>query len=74
MNKTVTVKYGIDQFTTEVPNEYTIGDLKADERIKTAVGCGDNINALIDGVAQNDTVLVPNLSCVKFETKANVKG
>ena len=74
MNKTITVKYGVDQFTTEVPTEFTVGQLKADDKIQTALGFGDNINVLIDGVAQEDNVVVPSLACLKVETAANKKG
>lgn len=72
--KTITVKYSIDQFQTEVDDGLTVGQLKADEKIRTALGFGDNINVLIDGVAQNDAVNIPNLACLKVETAANKKG
>lgn len=77
--KTITVKYGVDQFTTEVPDDFTIGQLKSENnehglRIRMALGHGDNVNALIDGVTQNDNVTVPALGCVKIETAANKKG
>lgn len=77
--KTITVKYGIDQFTTEVPDDFTIGQLKDDNnehgsRIRVALGHGDNVNALVDGVTQGDGVQIPPLSCVKIETAANKKG
>lgn len=72
--KTITVKYGIDQFQTEVEDSYTVGQLKEDARLQTALGYGDNVNVLIEGVAQNDSVVVPNLACLKVETAANKKG
>jgi hypothetical protein len=74
MNKTITVKYGPDSFSPEVPTGFTVGDLKNDERIQTALGFGDNINVLIDGVVQGDGVVIPPLACVKVETAANQKA
>ena len=74
MNKTITVKYGPDSFTTEVPASFTVGDIKKDAKIQTALGFGDNINVLIDGVVQGDGVVIPSLACIKVETAANQKA
>ena len=72
--KTITVKYSIDQFQTEVEDGFTVGQLKADEKLQNALGYGDNVNVLVDGVAQNDSVVIPNLCSLKVETAANKKG
>lgn len=74
MNKTITVKYGVDQFTSEVDAGYTVGQLKEDDKFQTALGYGDNVNVLIEGVAQGGCVNIPNGAVVKIETAANTKA
>ena len=70
-----TVKYGIDEVTKN-PTEGnpTIGQIRQDENLQAALGFGDNINLLINGVAQNDGVSVPDGAVVTIETAANQKA
>lgn len=72
--KTITVKYGVDIVTKQVEAGMTIADLKENEGIQAALGFGDNINCLINGVAQCDDVNIPDGATVKIETAANRKA
>lgn len=72
--KNITIKYGVDQLTKQVDADFTVSDLKADDAIRAGLGYGDNINVLINGVAQNDCVNIPDGAVVTIETAANTKA
>lgn len=70
----VTIKYGVESLTKTYPSTPTIGQITSDPSIRAALGFGDNVNALINGVAQPSTVGVPENSVVVIETAANRKA
>lgn len=69
-----TVKYGVDSVSRERECAPTICQIRTDENIRAALGFGDNVNLLIGGVAQGDSVVVPDGSVVTVETAANQKA
>jgi hypothetical protein len=73
-NMKYTVKYGVDSITKENQPSTTIGNIRENCDIAAALGFGDNINLLINGVAQEDGVLVPDGATVVVETAANQKA
>jgi hypothetical protein len=70
----ITVKYGMDTHVLESISAPTIGALKTNETLKAVLGFGDNVRALIDGVEQPNTLLVPADSVVRLETACNTKA
>lgn len=70
----VTIRYGIDSITKQFTVPVTIGSLKNDASVRAALGFGDNVKALINGVEMGDDVVVPNGATVVFETRANTKA
>ena len=72
--KTITVKYGVDQITKQVPDDYTFGDLQDSDQFKAALGYGDKTKALVDGIEQNRDTVVPAGATVRIETAANTKA
>jgi hypothetical protein len=70
----ITVKYGVDSHVLESINPPTIGSVKSNATLKAVLGFGDNVRALIDGVEQPNTLLVPFGSTVLLETACNEKA
>ncbi|PZN72067.1 MAG: hypothetical protein DM484_25030 [Candidatus Methylumidiphilus alinenensis] len=72
--KTITVKYGVDQITKQVEDDFTFGDLQASDSFKAALGFGDNTKTLVDGIEQNRDTIIPAGTTVRIETAANTKA
>lgn len=72
--QTVTVRYGIETLTKSFTIPVTIGQLRCNQDIRAALGYGDNVKFLIDGVEQGDDVVVANGGVVVVETRANTKA
>lgn len=72
--KVVTVNFGSRQFQGPVPDNYSVGDLKADEGIRMTLGCSDNVRAMRAGVVQGDHAQVNEGDSFRFETACNEKG
>jgi len=72
--KTITVKYGVDEFTKQVDADFTFGDLQDSDSFKAALGFGDKTKALVDGIEQNRDTVIPAGSTVRIETAANTKA
>jgi hypothetical protein len=74
MNKKITIVHGVSSLTKEVPAGYTFGELRSDPTIRAALGTSDNVRALLDGTAMNDTAVIPPDVFVRLETATNVKA
>jgi len=72
--KSITVKYGVDQITKQVENDFTFGDLQESDTFKAALGFGDNTKALVEGIEQNKETVIPANATVRIETAANTKA
>jgi hypothetical protein len=72
--KTITVKYGVDQITKQVEDDFTFGDLQDSDMFKAALGFGDNTKTLVDGIEQNRDTIIPAGTTVRIETAANTKA
>jgi hypothetical protein len=72
--KNITVKYGVDSFTKQVEEGFTFGDLEASDSFKAALGFGDNVKALVDGIEQDKRTVIPAGATVRLETAANTKA
>jgi hypothetical protein len=71
----ITVKYGIDQINKHFSNDSaTISDLTTDYEVRSALGYGDNVRALINGVEQPGHALIPDGAIIVIETRANSKA
>jgi len=70
----VTVKFGSEVISKNVPFGTTIGQLINDPDLRATLGYGDNTRALINGVEQPNSAVVPNGAIVKVETRANSKA
>jgi hypothetical protein len=72
--KSITVKYGVDSINKQVEDDFTFGDLPASDSIKAALGFGDNVKALVDGIEQDKATIIPPGTSVRLETAANTKA
>lgn len=72
--KQITVQYGSQKLTREVPDNFTIGQVKSDSHFKAGLGFGDNVNGLIDGVIMGNDVEVEEDEVVVVETACNTKA
>ncbi len=72
--KTITVKYGVDEITKQVEDDFTFGDLQGSDTFKAALGFGDNTKSLVDGIEQNRDTVIPANATVRIETAANTKA
>jgi hypothetical protein len=72
--KTITVKYGVDQLSKQVEDNYTFGDVQASDSFKAALGFGDNTKTLVDGIEQSRDTIIPAHATVRVETAANTKA
>jgi len=70
----VTIRYGVDSInkTFEIP--VTIGGIRRNTEIRAALGYGDNIKLLINGIEMPDDAVVPNDGTVVVETRSNSKA
>lgn len=72
--KTITVKYGVDSVTKQVEDSFTFGDLQDSDSFKAALGFGDRTKALVDGIEQDRSTVIPAGATVRLETSANTKA
>jgi hypothetical protein len=72
--KTITVKYGVDSVSKQVESDFTFGDLAASDAFKAALGFGDNVKALVNGIEQAKDTRIPDDATVRLETAANTKA
>lgn len=72
--KSITVKYGVAVITKEVEDDFTFGDLQESDSFKAALGFGDRTKALIDGIEQERSTVIPAGATVRLETAANTKA
>lgn len=70
----VIIRYGVERMEKQYEVPVTVGDLRRDGSIKAGLGFGDNVNFLVNGVAQGDSFIVPNGAVVSVEVKANTKA
>jgi hypothetical protein len=81
----VKIKYGSSVLVKDMPECTTIGDLKADDGLRAALGYGDNVNATYCGVVLSDNVPAPaytgdqeadpsSRGAIIMETACNVKA
>jgi len=70
----VTVRYGLDQHSVSIPLESRFGDLVHNSELRAALGYGDNIKLLVNGVEMPMDAKVPTGSYVTAETAANSKA
>jgi hypothetical protein len=72
--KNITIRYGSDIREVTVESSTTVAQLLADSTNRVVLGYGDNVQALIGGIAQPGDVVVPSGSTVVIENKANSKA
>ena len=72
--KKITVEYGVDSITKQVDSGFTFGDLQECDSFKAALGFGDNTKALVNGIEQSRTTVIPDGATVRLETAANTKA
>ena len=72
--KTITVQYGVDTITKQVDASMTFGDLQESDQFKAALGYGDNTKALVNGIEQSRSTIIPENATVRLETAANTKA
>jgi hypothetical protein len=72
--KNITVKYGVDSITKQVEDDFTFGDLQESDMFKAALGFGDRTKALVEGIEQDRTTVIPAGATVRLETAANTQA
>jgi hypothetical protein len=69
--KDVTARYGVDSITKQVEDDFTFGELQESDSFKAALGFGDNTKALVDGIEQHRSTVIPPGTTVRLETAAH---
>ena len=72
--KNITVKYGVDSITKQVDDDFTFGELQDSDTFKAALGFSDRTKALVDGIEQDRSTVIPAGASVRLETAANSKA
>lgn len=70
----ITVKYGCDQISKSFDAAPTVAELKENDSLQAALGYGDNVRVLMNGVALSDGTTIPSGAVVTIETAANEKA
>lgn len=70
----VTVRYGLEQETVEVPDGSRFRDLRGNPNLRASLGFGDNVKFLLNGVEMPGDATVPYGAYVTVETAANQKA
>lgn len=73
-NVAITVKYGVESIQKLFPSPVTVAQLKASTSVRAALGYGDNVNVVLDGVVLSDNTEIPNGTTVTIETRCNSKA
>lgn len=71
---TLLVKYGADKFEFSYEPPMTVGQLKTNSRVRAALGFGDNVRVMVNGIVQPDNATLPETCTVIVETACNMKA
>lgn len=74
MTTQVTVRFGVDSVTRTFDHAVSVGDVRRDTGIKAALGYGDSVRCLMNGIALTDDALLPSGASLTIETAANTKA
>lgn len=69
----IKIKYGVDAFEKEFSTPPTVHQIKTDQRIKAALGFGDNIRVLVNDIEMDNDAVIPETE-VRIETACNQKA
>ena len=72
--KSITIRYGADKIEKVVPYGATFESIRHNGSIKAALGFGDNIRMLVNGVSMPMEASISNGSEVVIETACNSKA
>jgi len=72
--KEIIIQMGTERISRQFASEATVGQVVQDANVRSILGYGDNIRALILGVKQEFGTVAPAGSTIKVETKANTKN
>jgi hypothetical protein len=70
----ITIKYGLDSISKTFTQPVYVRDIKANASVRAALGFGDNIRVLMNGVELPDGAQLSNGSLVIIETACNTKA
>lgn len=70
----ITVCYGSQRLTREVPEGYMVSNLKSDAAFKAGLGFGDNVNVLQDAVQMDNDTEFDDGDVAVVETACNTKA
>lgn len=70
----VTVRYGLEQETVQLPMNSRFADIRDNMSLRASLGYGDNIKLLVNGVEMPMDAIVPSGCFVTAETAANSKA
>lgn len=70
----VNVQFGGEKIPRSYEEGTKVGQILTDYELKSVMGWGDNVRALIQGVEQPVTALLPDGVTVVVETRANSKA
>lgn len=74
MTTRVTVGFGMEEYTKTFDRAVTVGDVRRDINVKSALGFGDSVRVLMNGIALSDDAVVPSGARLQVETAANTKA
>ena len=72
--KNITVMYGPQEATYDFPDQFNVGQVIRDPRVKATLGYGDNITVLEDGASMPLESFAEDGTTLTVETAANRKA
>lgn len=69
-----TIRFGSEVYTRTYNEGTTFQEVLSDHDLKVVAGWGDNVRALVCGVEQPLTAIVPDGATIVVETRANTKA
>ena len=70
----INIRYGIETASRYVADGTTVGQVIADPSVKTELGYGDNVRALMDGVEVPTSTVPSENATIVVEVRANQKA
>jgi len=72
--KEIIIKCGSETYSRMFAQEATIGQIVNDPNVRSQLGYGDNVRALVSGVEQPLDTIVSAGTTIRVETRANTKA
>jgi hypothetical protein len=70
----ITIEHGMQSVTVSRPDGTTVGSVINDPNIRSVIGSGDNVSALVEGAAVDPSYVLEEGDTVTLQGRAAVKA